>query len=68
MHPLPLLQNNSINKANRLNLPDMFVSKTYTFKKWLIFANQTVLNDKYHLLLISQTFIDEPKDKYQLNP
>jgi hypothetical protein len=64
MNPLPLQQKNSGIREGRLNTS----KKEHTFKNWFISANKSILNDKYYLFLIIQTFVDKTEDCYQLKP
>jgi hypothetical protein len=40
--------------------------KDHTFFKWFKHANLSLISDRYQLLLITQTSLDEPKKEYQL--
>jgi hypothetical protein len=64
MYPLPLQQKNSGIREGELNTSQ----KEHTFKNWFISANKSVLNDKYYLFLITQTFVDKTEGSYQLKP
>jgi hypothetical protein len=45
-----------------------YSGKNFTFKAWLTAKVQSSFENRYRTFLIEQTYIDESKTLYQLNP